>query len=418
MNNLQSIKNKWYLDRIRKRGLKVGDEILIRPFNERVRKLHLLRKVYRFSYQIHGNRPWDIELPKVMEKEFNLELKLIPDGPKEEGRYILISHCETPFKINGNFSYQGFIEQGDEVEFGLHQILVKKNIQILNNLEIPQKVIESDLPILLEGETGTGKSYLAKRIYELSGQVGKFVHLNLSSFSLQLFESELFGHVKGAFTGASRNKVGALVEANYGTLFIDEVDSLPRELQVKLLLFLDDRKVRPVGGDSSKKVKTRLIVASGRSLKDLVIEGSIRKDFFFRIQSSYKIVLEPLRYDNGKIREVCEKFAVDENICFSTQLFEFYLKCLWPGNIRQLMGHLRTKKILSPSRKWEIDDFDYSLQGLLESDIKNSKGNFLDLGSVKKNYIRQVFESSGRDLRLGAKILKISPTTMREYISV
>lgn len=418
MKNLQSIKNKWYLDRIREKGLQIGDEILIRPFNERVQKLRLLRKVYRFSYQIHDQLPWNIELPKVMEKEFNLELKLIPDGDQEEGRYFLISHCETPFKINGNFCYQSFIEQGDEVEFGLHQILVKNNIQILDDLEVPKNVMESDLPILIEGETGTGKSYLAKQIYELSRQVGKFVHLNLSSFSLQLFESELFGHVKGAFTGASRNKAGAIVEANHGTLFIDEVDSLPQELQVKLLLFLDDGKVRPVGGDCSKKVRTRLIVASGGNLKGLVKEGSIRKDFFFRVQSSYKIDLQPLRHDEEKIKGICEKFAVDENICFSMQLLEFYQKCLWPGNIRQLIGHLKTKKILSPNRKWEINDFDYSLQGLLELEVKNTTGNFLDLGAVKKNYIRQVFESSGRDLCLGAKILKISPTTMRGYIKV
>ena len=416
MNNLQNIKNQWYIDRIRHRGLKVGDEILVRPFNERSKKLRLQRKNYKFSHQIKDSRSWDVNLPKIMEKEFNLELKLIPDGQKDEGRYLLLSRCQTPFKVNGNFCYQSFIEQGDEVEFGLHQISAKQSIAVWDNVDIPQSVIESNLPILIEGETGTGKTHLVKRIYELSEQVGRLVHLNLSSFSLQLFESELFGHVKGAFTGANRDKSGAIVEAHKGTLFIDEVDSLTQELQVKLLLFLDDGRVRPVGGDHSKKVNSRLIVASGRNLKDLVKTGKIRRDFFFRIQSSYKIFLKPLRINPKKIQAICDKFSEDENICYSPQLLEFYQKCSWPGNIRQLLGHLRTKKVLSPNRKWEIDDFDYSLEESLISDIQDQMGGFLDLKSLKKSYIRQVFESSNKDARLTAKILKISPATVKEYL--
>ncbi|MCY4643297.1 MAG: sigma 54-interacting transcriptional regulator [Bacteriovoracales bacterium] len=416
MNNLQSIKNQWYLERIRQKGLRPGDEILICPFNERTQKLRLLRKSYQFSHQIREEKPWRIDLPKIMEKEFNLELKLLSDGKEEEGRYFLLSHCKTPFKINGNFCYQSFVERGDEIEFGLHQIQTKSDIKVQDDLTIPSSVIRSDLPILIEGETGTGKTHLVKKIHELSGQTGRLVHLNLSSFSTSLFESELFGHVKGAFTGADRNKNGAIVEANLGTLFIDEMDSLTKELQVKLLLFLDDGRVRPVGGNSCKKVNTRLIAASGRSLQDLLEKGEIRKDFFFRIQSSYKINLKPLRQKKEQIQRICEKFSQDENISLSPQLLDFYQKCPWPGNIRQLIGHLRTKKVLSPGRKFEIDHFDYSLQKPLEIETKNKKGNFLDLGSVKKSYARQVFESSGRDVQLGAKILKISPTTLRGYI--
>ena len=421
MNNLQHIQNKWYLERIRSRGLQVGDEIVVCPFNERRRILQLARTSYKFCYRTQPCRTqpcrsWDIPLNKVMDKDFNLQLKLIPDGDNDEGRYLLISHCETPFKINGNFCYQCFIERGDSIEFGLHQIWAKDDIKIDDGLSIPQAVIESELPILIEGETGTGKTHLVRRIYELSTQVGPFVHLNLSSFSLALFESELFGHVKGAFTGADRNKQGALLSANKGTLFIDEVDSLPRELQVKLLLFLDDGKVRPVGGERSQKVQTRLIVASGRNLGGLVSRGDIRRDFFFRIQSSYKIYLPSLRENRKKIKQICEQFAQEQDICFSSQLLDYYQRCPWPGNIRQLLGHLKTKKILSPSRKWEMDDFDHSLQGLLQSEIKNSEGRFLDLSAVKKNYVRQVFESTGRDAQLVSKILKISRSTLRGYV--
>ena len=416
MKNLQHIENRWYLDRIRRRGLQIGDEIIVRPFNGHRQKLRLCRKSYKFSYRVEQCRSWDIALDKVMEKDFNLQLELIPDGRNDEGRYMMISHCPTPFKINGSFCYQSFVERGDVIEFGLHQIAIPNPIEIGQKLSVPQVVVESGLPILIEGETGTGKTHLAKKIYQLSAQTGRFVHLNLCSFSQQLFESELFGHVRGAFTGANQDKVGALVTAHKGTLFIDEVDSLPRELQVKLLLFLDDGRVRPVGGNCSRRVKTRLIVASGRNLRDLAQAGAIRKDFFFRIESSYRIHLPPLREDGKKVAQICEQFALQENICLSSELMEFYQRCPWPGNIRQLLGHLKAKKILSPGRKWELDDFDHTLQGSLPFQVKNDQGHFLDLVAMKKNYVRRVFESSGRDIRLVTKILKISPSTLRSYV--
>ena len=416
MKNLQHINNRWYLERIRQCGLQLGDEIHLNPFNKRSQKIRLLRKDYNFSHSEDLRRPWDPELVKVMDKDFLLQLQLIPDGNCEEGRYFLSSRCSTPFKINGSFCYQSFVERGDEIEFGLHQITIKDHVPLGDNLEIPRSVISSELPILIEGETGTGKTYLAKRIYELSEQTGRFVHLNLSSFAPQLFESELFGHVRGSFTGATRDKTGAIVEAHGGTLFIDEVDSLPNELQVKLLLFLDDGRVRPVGDNQSRKVSTRLIIASGRNLQDLVVSGHVRKDFFFRIQSSYKITLPTLRENRQKILGICEQFAHNENICLSEQLLDFYQQCPWPGNIRQLMGHLKTKKVLSPSRKWEYDEFDQSLQRTFIAEAQNIAGEFLDLKSAKQNYIRKVFESSGRDHRLVSKILKVSPSTLKSYL--
>ena len=417
MKNLQHIKNPWYLERIREQGLRMGDELVVKPFNQRGRKLQLKRRVYRLSPGAGDGGRGEIKLPQVMEREFNLELRLVPDGANlDAGRYLLLAHSGTPFKINGTFCYQAIMERGDQVEFGLHQMLLPRNIALLDDLEIPENVVTSDLPIFIGGETGTGKSYLAQKIYNLSQQAGRFVPLNLSAFSQSLFESELFGHVKGAFTGAHRNKPGALVEANGGTLFIDEMDSLPRELQVKLLLFLDNGQVRAVGGDCFRQVNTRLIIACCGDLEDLVRRGDFRQDLFFRIQTGYKIALQPLRHDQKRIRAICEQFALAEDICFSTQLFDFYQGSQWPGNVRQLLGHLKTKKVLSPKRKWELDDFDYSLQNCWKLEARDFAGKFLELTAVKKNYARQVFEHTGRDIRLGAKILNISPTTFRGYV--
>ena len=416
MNNLQDIKNRRYLDRIRENGLRVGDEILIKPFNENHQKICLTRKFYRFSHKRGEQKPWVISISKILEKDFDLELKLLADGQNEEGCYFLISHCKTPFKINGTFCYQSFVERGDEIEFGLHQMVIKNDVTLSEDITIPLPMMKSSLPLLIEGETGTGKTHLVKKIHLLSGRHGNLVHLNLSSFSPSLFESEIFGHVKGAFTGADRDKKGALIEADDGTLFIDEVDSLPRDLQIKLLLFLDNGRVRPVGAQGDIKVRTRLITASGQELSDLIKTGDMRKDFFFRIQSSYKITLRPLRHNPQKIEALCEKFSLEENVSFSSKLIKLYKKCPWPGNIRQFLGHLRAKKILSSGRKLDIDDFDQHLLFTSELEFKAPNGNFLDLASMKINYAKKIFELSGQDINLGAKILKINPGTLRSYV--
>lgn len=127
------------------------------------------------------------------------------------------------------------------------------------------------MPIFLSGETGTGKSTLAREIHDISSRSKEpFVQINIASFSQNLVESELFGHAKGAFTGALFEKRGIFLEANKGTLFLDEIDSLSFELQTKLLLFLDDLKIRAVGSNHDKKVDVRLIVASGENLEDLI----------------------------------------------------------------------------------------------------------------------------------------------------
>ena len=186
------------------------------------------------------------------------------------------------------------------------------------------KLIRSDLNILIQGETGTGKTRLARRIHDESGSSGDFVHINLSSFSPSLIESELFGYQKGSFTGAIKNKVGALASANFGTLFIDEIDSLPFALQTKLLLFLDDQKFSPVGSRQVLSANTRIIFASGRSLIDLVKRGSMREDFYFRIISGHEIRMRPLRDCPELIDRLINHFSIKNNVSLTIKLKEFY----------------------------------------------------------------------------------------------
>ena len=238
-------------------------------------------------------------------------------------------------------------EHNDLCEIGYHEFQFKKKSELnltLNkgSLELlDEKIVKSKVPILIEGETGVGKTHIARKIHEASGCQGEFVHVNLCSFSPGLIESELFGHIRGAFTGAMNDKKGALREAREGTLFLDEIDSLSIEMQTKLLLFLEDFLVRPVGSAIKYPVQTRVICAAGKDLGEMVKEGFMRKDFYFRISSGKKLKLKSLREDPSRVESIMNKFALDKDIYFSPKLYEFYKSLPWPGNIRQLVGHLQ-----------------------------------------------------------------------------
>ena len=161
--------------------------------------------------------------------------------------------------MNGSQVLHGIVQENDEIRIGYSKLRFirkfnlcsKEENNYVHNFEIMNK---SDLPILIEGETGVGKTSLARKLHENSLRKN-FVHINLSAFSPTLIESELFGHLRGSFTGAHSDKKGAFSKANGGTLFLDEIDSLPRELQVKLLNFLDDKEFIPVGSTVPQKNK-------------------------------------------------------------------------------------------------------------------------------------------------------------------
>ena len=270
-------------------------------------------------------------------------------------------------------------------------------------------------PSSLQGETGTGKSELARKIHRESGRGGNFVQINLSSFSEGLIESELFGHVKGAFTGAVSPKRGAIIEANRGTLFLDEIDSLPISIQTKLLLFLDSKKIRAVGSHTEEKVDARLIFASGRNLRELTGERMMRRDFYYRISSGVTLTLKPLRNDKEKIKDICDHFFQKEGLSIPGKLMEFYLGYHWPGNIRQLLGHLNKKKVMCHKYKWDFDHLDEELIGDALSLIQEHK-QFCTIEELKQSYAYKVYLSFDRSVKDAAKMLNITPNTLRALL--
>ncbi|MBL7715289.1 MAG: sigma 54-interacting transcriptional regulator [Bdellovibrionales bacterium] len=199
-----------------------------------------------------------------------------------------------------------------------------------------KKSASTPLSVYLAGETGTGKEVLSQLIHAWSDRAsGAFVPLNCAALPLSLAESELFGHVKGAFTGAASHRAGALMQAHNGTLFLDEIGDLPMELQVKLLRFLENGEIRPVGSDRSSHANVRIICATHKPLETLVEEGKFRRDLYFRL-ASISIQIPALRERPEDIEALARIFAKELNRTLTPQAIERLKFHDWPGNVREL----------------------------------------------------------------------------------
>jgi len=403
-------------------GARLNDRLMILPIQGRKKAISLNRRAFKInSYDKIGVGLKDstLFLPHG-DSNFSFSLTLIPREGKIDddsySRYLLKSNTSWPFKINGTLSFESYIERGDIIDLSYNRLIVEEELDILNPLTPEEKkIIDSGLDIIIEGETGTGKSRLARIIHEKSGRAGDFVPINISAFSSGIIESELFGHVKGAFTGAIAHKRGAFLQAHNGTLFLDEIDSLSLELQTKLLLFLDSKELRPVGGEQTKKVNVRMIYATGRRPKKLVEKGTLRKDFYFRISSGASISLPPLRTNPKLLEFLCLELSEKENKFISPKLIEYYKNFSWPGNIRQLLGHLNKKIKLAKGRKIELDHYDEDL--FLHEDFRSQVENsFLTLEQIKTQYAYKVYLYTGKNFTKSAQILGISSNTVKVLI--
>lgn len=217
-----------------------------------------------------------------------------------------------------------------------------------------EQVADSRSSVLLLGETGTGKELLARVIHNKSSRIEMpFVPINCSAIPEQLFESELFGHVKGAFTGATANKPGLLEEADGGTVFLDEIGDMPLSMQVKLLRVIEDREIRPVGSTKSHKVDLRFITATNRDLAGAVGDVSFREDLFYRI-NVISLLLPPLRERKDDLMELVEHYLAKYSLEYGKGEKKFSKEALgalasynWPGNIRELQNVVERAVLVS-----------------------------------------------------------------------
>ncbi len=282
--------------------------------------------------------------------------------------------------------------------FGFQNI-IGENSQILEIYQQVQKVAPLDSTVILYGESGTGKELFARAIYANSQRAGRpFVAADLSSLSPGILESELFGHVKGAFTGALESKAGLFEMAQGGTLFLDEVSNLPADVQGKLLRVLEAQEYKPVGGSQIRKSDVRVISATNQDLKIMVEEGRFREDLYYRL-NVFPIFIPPLRERKDDIPRLAYFFLklfcrkTGKNVeGFSDEALEALVQYDWPGNVRELKNIVERLVILAEGRTLEnvLPLFSSRVRGGMKTDrVPETTGELRDF---KQHLLKETYE--------------------------
>ena len=279
-------------------------------------------------------------------------------------------------------------------------------------LETALKVASSEATVLITGESGTGKEVLARLVHQHSPrQKGPMVAVNCTAIPDNLIESELFGHVKGAFTGAVANRKGRFQAATQGTLFLDEIGELKTDMQAKLLRAIQEREVEPVGSDRTEKVDVRIIAATNKDLHEEVTKGRFREDLYYRL-SVIPLHIPPLRERREDITALAnhflKKLGAPRGVKFSDQAMSIMKKYDWPGNIRELQNTVERSLIL---RKGSIiEPADINLPTAKTSDIleiPDIPPDGVSLEDIEKGLILKALEKSSGNRSQAARLLKI-----------
>ena len=290
--------------------------------------------------------------------------------------------------------------------------------EIRRVLDLVARVAPTDATVLIQGESGTGKELIAKAIHHASRRRrGAFVAVNCGALPESLLESELFGHVKGAFSGASSNKKGLFEEAHQGTLFLDEIGEMTPALQVKLLRALQDGEVRPVGSTQSLSVDARVLAATNRELEPMMRQGRLREDLFYRL-NVIAITLPALRDRREDIPVLAEHFLArfaakqERTLRLDAAALHRLLSYAWPGNIRELENAMERAAILSPSDTVGADDLPPHIAARLDLGSPPPLPRQLSLAETEKACIVQTLERCGWNYSRTADALGIGRTTL------
>ena len=285
--------------------------------------------------------------------------------------------------------------------------------------QVIKRVAPMPSTVLIEGESGTGKELAARAIHEWSGRPGSFVPVNCGAISEELLESELFGHIKGAFTGAHQAREGLFSYASEGTLFLDEIGEMPLGMQAHLLRVLEERTVRPVGANKEVPVAVRIIAASNRDLTDQVRSGEFREDLFYRLNvlslrvPSLRERLEdvPILAEHF-IRQLAAELGVDPPP-FTPADMDCLCRYDWPGNVRELKNVIERCLLLNsrPSHCLSSSAFPG------EADGSDPEGSSLRLEQVERRHILQVLAGEGGNKSAAARLLGISRKTLERKVN-
>ncbi len=281
-----------------------------------------------------------------------------------------------------------------------------------------EKVARADISVLITGETGTGKELIAREIHKRGGRAkGPLVVINCGAIPENLLESELFGHVKGAFTGAIATRPGRFQSAHGGTLFLDEIGEMPLHLQVKILRALQERQVTKVGDSKAESVDIRIVAATHRNLEAMVKEGTFREDLYYRL-NVVQIHLPPLR-DRGDdvvvianylLRSYCEEQKLKVK-AFSPKAMTAMRRYSWPGNVRQLENRLKRAVVLADGNQVSPEDLDIDV-----SDLEDILPLQEALERFRRRYIDESLERNGGNRTKTARELGVDPRTVFRHL--
>jgi NtrC-family two-component system response regulator AlgB len=286
--------------------------------------------------------------------------------------------------------------------------IITSDTQVLSLLNLAREVADTNISVLIEGESGTGKELIAKYIHKSSSRVdAPFVTVNCAALSESLLESELFGHVKGAFTGAVKDRQGRFEMADRGTVFLDEITEIPTTTQAKLLRFLQEREFERVGDSQTMKVDVRFIAATNRDLKAALSGGTFRDDLYYRI-NGVTIKLPPLRERPDDIplliKHFIQKFGGENPPEIETEAFGILANYRWPGNIRQLENVVERSVLLAHGRKIEVHHLPEEIRQL------ESK-RLVSLEELEKEHIARVIQQT-TTVDEASHVLGIDPATL------
>lgn len=361
----------------------------------------------------HGNIPDGVQAIK------NGAFDYITKGDDNNKIIPLISRAVEKARMNVRLEK---LEKKVGQTYSFDSILGESKV-LKDAVSLAQKVSGTDVPVLLTGETGTGKEVFAQAIHYSSKRARQnFVAVNCSSFSKELLESEMFGHKAGSFTGALKDKKGLFEEANNGTIFLDEIGEMAFELQAKLLRILETGEYIKIGDTKPTRVNVRIIAATNRNLSQEIVAGRFREDLFYRL-SVFQIHLPPLRERAGDIRLLAKAFIKS----FAEQLARpvvetapAFLEALdsqpWKGNIRELRNVIERSMIVCESGYLDIADLPFDIQNAHYEHSNDSSPGSFELSAMERRHIARVLEYTKGNKTEAARLLKIGLTTLYRKI--
>jgi DNA-binding NtrC family response regulator len=324
---------------------------------------------------------------------------------------------ELDLMLNTVKRAEAFVEYQDERGSTIEDLpdseMIGSSPKMIEIYKTVSLVAPTNATVLLEGETGTGKEMIARMVHNNSTRASQpFVPVDCGSIAPSLLESELFGAVKGAYTGADRDRMGVFEAANNGTVFLDEIGDLELGFQLNLLRFLQEKEVRPLGSPRGKKVDVRVIAATNRDLQKMVEQGRFREDLWYRL-NVVRVILPPLVERRGDVPLLAHYFLKKYNERYHQQarLVESGLRALedysWPGNVRQLQHMIERLSILAPQGRIDQDCVREAIDLTEPRDTASET-----LADTEADQIRRVLAATGGNKSRAAKILGIERKTL------